>query len=266
MRSSEWNLACNAIFCRRKGRGGRRGTPLEARRYDQWQNLQRGTLVAVWLRDRATALAKIARLKSGGVAPPLDDAKRVQQAIELVHDGCLSRAQARLGSAGLLDCADPAVRAKLQGIHGARSKPMSDEPPPEGERLVVLLREACRTARRRTAAGPGGGRNEYLRVLGMEHSDDRAKEAIDEMEEYAELFINGDFPSWYYVAAMAARLVPIGQKARPVQEATAAVPPIRPITCGDRNLAVIMCQMMDGWPSPRVHLLRTSCLSSSASA
>ena len=64
------------------------------------------------------------------------------------------------------------------------------------------------------------------------------------MEEYAELFINGDFPSWYYVAAMAARLVPIGKKARTVQEATAAVPPMRPITCGDRDLAVIMGQMM----------------------
>jgi hypothetical protein len=105
---------------------------------------------------------------------------------------------------------------KLQSIRGARSKPMADEPSPEGERLEVHLREACRTARRRTAAGPGRGRNEYLRVLGIEHSDNRAREAIDQMEEYAKLFINGNFPRWYYVAAMAARLVLIGKKARTV--------------------------------------------------
>jgi hypothetical protein len=66
----------------------------------------------------------------------------VQQAIKLVHDGCLSRAQARLGSAVIRDCADPAVSANLQSIHGARRKPMPAEPPPEGERLEVRLREA----------------------------------------------------------------------------------------------------------------------------
>ncbi len=73
----------------------------------------------------------------------------------------------------------------------------------------------------------------------------QSKEAIDKMEKYAELFINGDFLLWYYVAAMAARLVPIGKKARTLQEATAAVPPMCPVTCGDHDLAVIMGKMVD---------------------
>ena len=207
---------------------------------------RRGKLVADWLGDRRAALVAIAERKELGFAAPIDDAKRVAQAIFFVKDGCLSRAQARLSATGLLDSADPAIRAKLQSIHKARGVPMPVERPPEGERLKVKLREKCRSARRRAGPGPGGGMNEYLRVLGMQHADARSLEAVEKMEEFAELLINGDLPEWAYVAAMAARLIPIGKKARSTDQASAAVPPMRPITSGSRDLAVIMGATMDG--------------------
>ena len=87
--------------------------------------------------------------------------------------------------------------------------------------------------------------NEYLRVLGMQHADARSLEAVEKMEEFAELLINGDLPDWAYVAGMAARLIPIGKKARSAEQASAVVPRMRPITCGSRDMAVIMGATMD---------------------
>jgi hypothetical protein len=164
-----------------------------------------------------------------GAAP--DEVKRVQQALRLVRDGELSACQSRLLSAGIHDPHDLGIRRQLLALHPPHRRAVPAAPPPAAARLGVHLRGTFRHARRHKATGPSGARNEYLRVLAMQHEDVRASCVIPEYEHFAELLVNGDLPAWFTVAWSSARVVPLRKPVKPGREHLPPVP--RPISIGE---------------------------------
>jgi hypothetical protein len=149
--------------------------------------------------------------------------RRVQQARRLLRDGELSACQSRLLFTGIHDPHDPDIRQQLLSLHPPCRRAVPAAPPPSGARLGVHLRQTFRGARRHKATGPSGSRNEYLRVLAMEHEDVRASCVISEYEHFAELLVNGDLPAWFSVAWSSARVVPLRKLVK--RQARARAPP-----------------------------------------
>ena len=115
--------------------------------------------------------------------------------------------QKQLLSQGLHNPNDPDIYRQLLDLHPPRQRAVPAAAPLSAARLSVNLRKTFRKAKRLKAPGPSGSRNEYLRVLAMEHKDLRARLVIGLYEDFAAGLINGDLPSWFVVAWTSARLV-----------------------------------------------------------
>ena len=60
------------------------------------------------------------------------------------------------------------------------------------------MRNRFKKLKRLAECGPGNFRNEYLIALTFDHNNPRAAEATDFHNRFAELFVNGDLPAWFY--------------------------------------------------------------------
>ena len=74
---------------------------------------------------------------------------------------------------------------------------------------IRFLHETYRKLKSKSGTGVDSCRNEYLKVLTQDFSDDQAKRAVESHEYVAYEFVNGKLPGWYYWIAQMVNLVPL---------------------------------------------------------
>jgi len=208
VRGLKWFLAADGILLRRPSRGGHLGASATNQRFCEWgEDGDMGSLIYDWRKDCHAAWERQRDTKGEGTVP--SELKRVKSSLDLMHKGELSACQKQLLLQGLHNPNDPDIHRQLLDLHPPRQRAVPAAAPPSAARLSVNLRETFRKAKRLKlkAPGPSGSRNEYLRVLAMEHEDLRARLVIGLYEDFAARLINGDLPSWFVVAWTSARLV-----------------------------------------------------------
>ena len=115
--------------------------------------------------------------------------------IELISQ---PRAANRLASHGIADLSRQSARESLQAKFLSKQRPL---PPtvPRGEcveGLQNVLRHAMLQIERGTAAGPGGGRGEFLITLAQQWDDSQ----LNRFSTFCMALMHGEVPPWFSLA------------------------------------------------------------------
>ena len=227
-RMLKWLVAPHDILLRLPPRGGRRGRAAVAHRFVAWAQGDFATLVRWWQSDRAAA-------RRPRYASNFDGAERaVEQALELLRAGSISRAAQRLDNAGFGDMSDDRVVEQLSTKHPARKEPIPAPSPADqadaAPFLTVKLRATLRRLDGKAGTGVSGFRNTYLIALTQDFADPRAAQVVDLLDDFASEYVNARLPAWFYTDFSTVRLVaPV--KAPAVEPD--GVPDVRPLGLGE---------------------------------
>ena len=108
-----------------------------------------------------------------------------------------------------LDMSDERVLQQLAEKHPTRQEQLpgglADFAP--FRRVHVDLTEVLRQLDPRAGVGPSGFRNTYLRALTEQFEDAKARSALDLLNEFADKYVNAEFPAWFYAVFTAVKLV-----------------------------------------------------------
>ena len=249
-RGLKWYMCLHDVLLRGPSRGTR-GSERNASmtrylemRFDAWRRGDREQLVQWWADDRQRATEQAIRR---GRSEESDEDKRrrsVMNAINLIHDGELSRAMGVLHSLGSAKLS-PAVLGQLQNKHPARTHPVPDVLPDRPQSHIrVQLTETFIGLRRRAGTGPSGRRNEYLRALVGRFDDAMADEVMPLYDEFATRLVNVEFPSWFYSAISIMGMAPlIKARLTPEQRERGVEPDVRPVSLGEVDLRAILSHL-----------------------
>ena len=149
-------------------------------------------------------------------ASSFDGAERaVEQALELLRAGNISRAAQRLDNAGLGNMSDDRVVEQLSAKHPGRKEPIPAPSQVDQEEaapiLTVKLRATLRRLDGKAGTGVSGFRNTYL------------------LDDFVSEYANARLPAWFYTDFSTVRLV------APVKTPAAepdGVPDVRPLGLG----------------------------------
>ena len=218
-----WQLLLHDLLLRRTPRGGSRGRDVYAQRFAAFASGSFCKLVGWYLTDRELTQPRA----DGGSTP----ARTLARAVALISDGEVSKASRLLLSKGLADTSDPAIIAQLATKHPLRKRRLPGELPTRDRgRIKVALRATFRRLRSHVGTGPDGKKNQYLRALTQKFANARANGVIEACERFAEAFVNGEMPDWYYYVQSAARLVaPVKKEAL----AYGGTPEVRSVAMGN---------------------------------
>jgi len=112
-------------------------------------------------------------------------------------------------SAGVVDPASPDVEAAMAAKYPQdRSElPAFEAGGGDSELNLPRLLPEMRKLKAMRGVGPSGWRNEYVRVLAIEHGDNGAARAGGLVEKFADGVVNNRPPGWFYRVTAAVRLV-----------------------------------------------------------
>ena len=134
----------------------------------------------------------------------------VERALKLMGEGLLSKARRLLLSQGIGDLNKKATREEMRKKHPLREFQLPGCMPENNSAEIELdLNETYRKLNSKSGTGVDSCRNEYLKVLTQDFSDDQAKRAVESHEYVANEFVNGKLPGWYYWIAQMVNLVPL---------------------------------------------------------
>jgi len=242
-RALKWYKVMWQLVLRKPPSGGRKGgADIVGTRLTMWEQGDMVGLVKWLLEDRAKASdwqrLRSSRSTRGGVfARRLDTLEKLtEEAMELLAEGEMSKAVDRICSLGVCDSRAEKVREQLEKLHPKRQGLMpspEDFPPlPEESRISLggKVREKAGQLNRKSGVGPDSGRNSHIRCLTQVFDDQEADTALEELEHIGELYVNAEFPAWFYQIEMAGRLIAL---AKNVPEDPNEEPDARPIGVGN---------------------------------
>ena len=190
-------LALPQLLLRQGSRSGKRGQARSglAARFDLAMAGEWSVLVS-FLENDLNRLNE--RVRHSNPRTENDDAKIREQTLKLISVGQVSRAASRLASHGIADLSRQSARDSLQAKFPPKQRPL---PPsvPRGdcvEGLGNVLRHAMLQIERGTAAGPGGGRGEFLINLAQQWDNDQ----LDRFTTFCMALMHGEVPPWFGLA------------------------------------------------------------------
>lgn len=231
-RSLKWLMISHALVFRGKTRV-RSGRRLFFRdnmdtRFDLWERGERRRLLELFVNAAARVQPRHRK--------DLPEDFRLSRAMEFLEAGLLSKCRGLLLSAGLGDMDDPRIIAQLDAKHPLRKEPMmgflpTDIDLPPIQLSVDKLRKRYRGLTRLSGVGVDGLCNEHLICLGNHFESGPATRALAGHCFFANLFLNGKLPAWYYsVQAMGRMVALLKDKTSPPPGVT---PAVRPVNCGN---------------------------------
>eukprot|EP00973_Karenia_brevis_P058264 8111415-Karenia_brevis.AAC.1 len=245
----KWLLILHDVLLRLPPRGGRRGRSAVAHRFAAWASGDYAAVLRWWQHDRAAA--RHPRHSSMEAS----EQQVIKRVIGLLSTGHVSRAVRMLTSSGLGDLSDERVVAQLRAKHPTRKEQLGEleEGAPPPPRLQVSVSIALADLDEMAAPGISGFRNSYLKRLNGSFADQRASEAVELLDKFAEAYVNVDLPAWFYIVFSSVRLV------APVKptDLQREVPDVRPLGLGEclRRLihSALVAENRDGfqeffWP------------------
>ena len=125
-RALKWFLALDAIILRTPTRGGSCGNNADivSQRLRLWRAENMTHLIQKWPRDTSTQAWDRRRLLAERSPNAPSESLRVTQALQLIADGEIGRAQAMLLSEGIHNCMDPLVLEQLRSRQPRRTTSM----------------------------------------------------------------------------------------------------------------------------------------------
>ena len=231
-RGLKWLLLLHDILLRMPPRGGRRGRNALGQRFAAWADGDLEKLVQWWRQDRSAVKPRSGRQGPQQNAGSGSSHPHAMRSLCLLSEGEISRALKLLTSEGLGDLTDERIVEQLAAKHPIRKEelPSTLEGYEPFRRLQIDLTETLRHLDVKSGTGPGGCRNSYLKALTQDFSDAKAASALGLLNDFAERFVNADFPPWFYAVFTAVKLAaPI--KSQPANATEA--PDVRPLGVGE---------------------------------
>ena len=229
-RGLKWWLILPQLLFRQPRRGGRRGKGVMKARFAAFQDFRLRELLAWWKSDVEDRPPPRHRESSR------EDT--VERALKFGRDRQVGKMVSLLVSAGLVDSNDPRVEEAMVAKYPQVRSQLPDFEVGSGNaglELPALLPE-MRKLKALRGVGPSGWRNEYLRVLAIEHDDNGAARVGGLVEKFASDMVNNRLPGWFYRATAAVRLVVLVK--RPSLD-PGVLPDLRPIGVGDSFMRVV---------------------------
>ena len=220
-----WELLLHRMLLRKSPRNNKSGVDSMAARFKAFALGDYQYLVS----SLATICRKVGitrRVRNVGS----DDLHRIQK---LLSKGRFSKAFRLIDSNGLASMADPGVVRQLERKNGPRvhqlpgSLPL--DLPPKIEFDHDKFRLTYRQLKPLSGTGPDGYRNEYLYSLAAGMSCNLSLEAVRLHKEFAEGYVNADWPAWYYWVTCA--IEEVGLIKSPA-DTPGGTPDVRPIGMG----------------------------------
>ena len=261
-RALKWQLAVHRLFLRQAVQKKKKGfrtvsaaafrKPALDRRFKMWDDGDYQGLVKELLEDLQNT-----RPSSGKVDNSESAIK--QRAHEAAADGDRKKAQSYLNATnkGIAPLtgpnADPRVIEQLNEKNPVRQENMPGhltdvhgnplDKKAKFERINVqgqLFRKFRRLLPNK-GRGPSGNSNAYLKAQAQHFDSALANRVIPMHEWFAELYLNGDLPKWYYYVTSAVTMIALIKPAKtPLPEGDA--PDVRPVAMGEVwRRAVVSC-------------------------
>ena len=159
-RALKWQLVGHQLFLRLDcgKRAGRRWEDSMTRRFALWDAREYRSLVADWRRDVEGALEADGSM--------IGDKPLLEEAVRLIHEGCVTKAMKLLEGSGLGDLDLPAIRAQLESKHPQERQEWlkaADDAPGMGRVELPNLFDTLKDLPRNAGTGADRFRMEYLR-------------------------------------------------------------------------------------------------------